>query len=164
MLKQQKVNESEVGEEPSQQHNSLFMAQLVSISAIGGFLFGYDTGVISGAQLYFILDFPHITDTQRSLIVSLALAGAAVGSLFSGTASDRWGRKKLIMFADILFTIGAIIMAFAPTIGVLMLGRVFVGLGVGVAAQIVPLYLSEVAPIEIRGKVIAINNAMITVA
>lgn len=66
--------------------------------------------------------------------MSLALAGAAVGSLFSGTASDRWGRKKLIMFADILFTIGAIIMATAPSIAVLMLGRVFVGLGVGVAA------------------------------
>jgi len=94
--------------------------------------------------------------------VSLALAGAAVGSLFSGTASDKVGRKKLIMFADVLFTLGAFTMAFSPSIAVLMAGRVLVGLGVGVAAQIVPLYLSETAPIEIRGKVIAINTAMIT--
>lgn len=62
------------------------------------------------------------------------MAGAAVGSLFSGTASDKLGRKKLIMFADFLFTVGAFIMAFAPTIAALMLGRVLVGLGVGVAA------------------------------
>lgn len=140
------------------------MVRLVAVAAIGGFLFGYDTGVISGAQLYFVDDFPDITDPQRSLIVSLALAGAAVGSLFSGTASDRWGRKKIILFSDVLFTIGALIMAFAPTIPILMLGRVIVGLGVGMAAQIVPLYLSEMAPIEIRGKVIAFNNAMICFA
>jgi SP family myo-inositol transporter-like MFS transporter 13 len=66
------------------------------------------------------------------------------------------------MFADILFTCGAMVMAFAPTIPILMIGRVLVGLGVGIAAQIVPLYLSEVAPIEIRGKLIAINTALIT--
>ena len=111
-----------------------FMTKLVSVSAIGGFLFGYDTGVISGAQLYFVLDFPTITSAQRSLVVSIALAGAAVGSLFSGTASDKVGRKKLIMFADLLFTLGAFTMAFAPSIAVLMIGRVLVGLGVGVAA------------------------------
>ena len=115
-------------------YNLAFMTKLVSVSAIGGFLFGYDTGVISGAQLYFVLDFPTITSAQRSLVVSIALAGAAVGSLFSGTASDKVGRKKLIMFADLLFTLGAFTMAFAPSIAVLMIGRVLVGLGVGVAA------------------------------
>ena len=115
-------------------YNLAFMTKLVSVSAIGGFLFGYDTGVISGAQLYFVLDFPTITPAQRSLVVSIALAGAAVGSLFSGTASDKVGRKKLIMFADLLFTLGAFTMAFAPSIAVLMIGRVLVGLGVGVAA------------------------------
>lgn len=66
------------------------------------------------------------------------------------------------MFADVLFTAGALVMAFSPSIPVLMLGRVLVGLGVGIAAQIVPLYLSEVSPIEIRGKLIAINTVLIT--
>lgn len=68
------------------------------------------------------------------MVVSLALAGAAVGSLFSGTASDKLGRKKLILFADLLFTLGAFTMAFTPTILILMVGRILVGLGVGVAA------------------------------
>lgn len=136
---------------------------MLSVSCIGGFLFGYDTGVISGAQLYFKDSFPNITEKQRSLVVSLALAGAAVGSLISGTLSDKIGRKKVIMAADLLFTAGAFVMAFAPTILCLMMGRILVGLGVGMAAQIVPLYLSEISPIEIRGKMIAINTVMITV-
>ena len=134
----------------------------MSIAAIGGFLFGYDTGVISGAQLYFVDDWPDITDSQRSLIVSLALLGAAIGSLFSGTASDKYGRKPLILIADAFFTVGAVEMAIAPTIPCLMFGRVIVGIGVGMAAQVVPVYLSEVAPIEIRGRLVAFNNFMIT--
>lgn len=93
----------------------------------------------------------------------MATLGAAVGSLFSGAASDKFGRKKLILLADVLFTLGSILMAVSPTIPVLMIGRFLVGLGIGIAAQIVPLYLSEVAPIEIRGKVVAINVALITI-
>lgn len=143
-------------------YNQWFIVKLVSIAAIGGFLFGYDTGVISGAQLYFVDDWPDITDSQRSLIVSLALIGAAIGSLFSGTASDKFGRKPLILVADAFFTIGAVVMAVSPTIPCLMFGRVIVGIGVGMAAQVVPVYLSEVAPIEIRGKLVAFNTFMIT--
>lgn len=136
----------------------------MSIAAIGGFLFGYDTGVIAGAQLYFVDDWPEIQDNQLALIVSIALIGAAVGALFSGNISDRIGRKKVIIFADILFTIGSVVMAFAPTIAVLMIGRLIIGFGVGIASQIVPLYLSEVAPVEIRGKLVAFNVATITIA
>ena len=91
-----------------------------------------------------------------------ALIGAAAGSLFSGTLSDKIGRKPVILLADLLFTIGALLMAFAPSINFLMFGRVVIGLGVGIAAQIVPLYLAEVAPTDIRGKLVAFNTAMIT--
>ena len=139
-----------------------FIIQLVSIAAIGGFLFGYDTGVISGAQLFFVDTFPDIDDFQKEMIVSWALIGAAVGSLFSGSLSDKIGRKPVILLADLLFTIGAILMATAKTIGMLMFGRVIVGLGVGIAAQIVPLYLAEVAPLELRGKLVAFNTVLIT--
>lgn len=93
----------------------------------------------------------------------MALYGAAVGSLFSGTISDKIGRKPVILIADVLFTIGAIMMATAPSVAFLMAGRVIVGLGVGSAAQIVPVYLAEVAPKQIRGKLIAFNTAMITI-
>ena len=68
------------------------------------------------------------------MIVSLALAGAAVGSLFSGTVSDYYGRRRVILFADVAFTIGSILMGYADTVEMLMLGRIIVGLGVGVAA------------------------------
>ena len=96
--------------------------------------------------------------------MSIALIGAAIGSLFSGSISDRIGRKKVILIADVLFTAGAALMAFAPTIAWLMVGRLIIGLGVGAASQIVPLYLSEVAPVEIRGKLVAFNVATITIA
>ena len=84
-------------------------------------------------------------------MVSITMIGAAIGSLFSGSFSDRYGRKPVIMMADVLFTIGSVVMGLSPTIWCLMLGRLILGLGVGVASQIVPLYLSEVAPVEVRG-------------
>jgi MFS family permease len=81
---------------------------LVSVAAIGGFLFGYDTGIIAGAQIWFKNDFPTITTTQTSLVVSLALVGAAIGALFAGILSDKIGRKKVIIVADVAFTLGAL--------------------------------------------------------
>ena len=96
--------------------------------------------------------------------MSIALMGAAFGALFSGSISDKIGRKKVIIIADILFTIGAAVMALAPTVQVLMIGRLIIGVGVGAASQIVPLYLSEVAPIQIRGKLVAFNVTMIVFA
>ncbi len=98
------------------------------------------------------------------MIVSIALIGAAIGSLFSGYFSDKFGRRKVIMVADILFTVGSVIMAIAPTIPVLMIGRLVIGFGIGVASQIVPLYLSEVAPVEIRGKLVAFNVTVLAFA
>ena len=69
-----------------------------------------------------------------ALVVTLALVGAAIGALFSGSISDKIGRKKVILIADVLFTVGAIVMAFSPTINVLILGRLLIGLGVGAAS------------------------------
>ena len=98
------------------------------------------------------------------MVVSIAMVGAAVGALFSGVISDRIGRKPVIMLADVFFTIGSILMAFAPSVAFLCLGRVVIGLGVGIASQGVTLYLSEMAPIEIRGKLVALNVLVITFA
>ena len=108
-------------------------------------------------------DFTDITNSQIALIVSIALIGAALGAFVSGYISDLHGRKKVIIVADILFTVGALVMALAPSIGMIMLGRFISGVGIGSASLIVPLYLSEVAPIEIRGRLITMNIAMITI-
>ena len=79
-------------------------------------MFGYDTGIIAGAQLYFKDDWPDITTVQREMIVSLALLGAFVGALAAGPLSDFDGRKPILMAADLLFTIGSIIMGISTSI------------------------------------------------
>ena len=149
-------------EEKERDYNMCFLIKLVTTAAVGGFLFGYDTGVIAGAQLYFKDTWPDIKPVQVSLVVSLALIGAAIGALFSGIIADKLGRKKVIIFADCCFTFGAIMQAVAPTIPILMIGRFIVGVGVEVASMIVPLYIAEIAPVEIRGKLVSVNNFTIT--
>ena len=128
--------------------------------ALGGLLFGYDTGVISGAIL-FITEELGLTPFLEGLVVSSLLLGAAVGAGSAGPLSDRLGRRNLIITAAVTFTIGAIGAALAPNVGVLVLFRVVLGLAVGAAALIVPLYLSEIAPTEIRGAISSLNQLMI---
>src|ERR671921_566030 len=130
--------------------------------SLGGLLFGYDTGVISGAIL-FISQELRLTPFLEGLVVASLLLGAAAGAASAGPLSDRLGRRNIIIIAAILFTIGAIGAALAPNIGVLVLFRVVLGLAVGAAALIVPLYLSEIAPTEIRGAISSLNQLMITV-
>jgi len=90
------------------------------------------------------------------------MLGAAFGALFSGSISNKIGRKPVIMIADVFFTVGSFVMGFAPTIWCLVLGRFILGIGIGIASQIVPLYLSEVAPTEVRGQLVAFNVLVIT--
>jgi SP family sugar:H+ symporter-like MFS transporter len=130
--------------------------------ALGGMLFGYDTGVISGAILFISEDLK-LTPALEGLVVASLLLGAAVGAACAGPLSDRLGRRNLIIVAAILFTIGAIGAALSPSVTVLVLFRVVLGLAVGAAALIVPLYLSEIAPTEIRGAISSLNQLMIVV-
>ncbi|KAL2622188.1 hypothetical protein R1flu_002393 [Riccia fluitans] len=137
----------------------------LSLSAgLGGLLFGYDTGVISGALLYIRDDFESV-DKNTSLqeaIVSTALAGAIIGSAAGGKMSDRFGRKPVIMFSDVIFVIGAIVMASAVNPGLIIFGRVLVGLGIGIASMTAPLYIAEASPAKFRGALVTMNNLMIT--
>ncbi|HZB81639.1 MAG TPA: sugar porter family MFS transporter [Rubrobacteraceae bacterium] len=125
--------------------------------SLGGLLFGYDTGVISGAIL-FIREELGLTPFLEGLVVASLLLGAAVGAGSAGPLSDKLGRRNIIIIAAILFSIGAIGAALAPNIGVLVFFRVVLGLGVGSAALIVPLYLSEIAPTQIRGAISSLNQ------
>lgn len=86
-----------------------FIIKMTVMAAIGGFLFGYDTGVIGGVDLYLHRDFPLITPEQKEMIVSLAVIGAAFGCILIGPISDNYGRKITIIIADILFIIGSIL-------------------------------------------------------
>lgn len=141
-----------------------YVLRLAFSAGIGGLLFGYDTGVISGALLYIRDDFPWVdkkTWLQES-IVSTAVAGAIIGAAIGGWMNDRYGRKTTILVADFLFFAGAVIMASAPNPALLIVGRVFVGLGVGMVSMTSPLYISEASPARIRGALVSTNGFLIT--
>jgi sugar porter (SP) family MFS transporter len=128
--------------------------------ALGGLLFGYDTGVISGAILFIKTDFG-LSAFWQGAVVAVLLLGAMAGAAIAGPVSERIGRKPLIFIAGATFTVGAIVAAAAPTTAVLIIARFVIGLAVGSAALVVPLYLSEIAPTEIRGAVTSLNQMMI---
>src|SRR5437588_2486256 len=128
--------------------------------ALGGLLFGYATGVISGARLFIPNSFK-LTPFVQGAVVAGLLLGAIIGAAFAGRLADRMGRRRLIMIAAVIFTVGSLLAAFAPTVGILVAARVIIGLAVGSAALVVPLYLSEIAPTEIRGQIASLNQLMI---
>ncbi|MBA0836576.1 hypothetical protein Goarm_008779 [Gossypium armourianum] len=141
-----------------------YVLRLAFSAGIGGLLFGYDTGVISGALLYIRDDFKSVdrkTVLQES-IVSMAVAGAIIGAAVGGWMNDRFGRRRVLLIADFLFFVGAVIMASAPGAALLIVGRIFVGLGVGMASMTSPLYISEASPAKIRGALVSTNGFLIT--
>jgi sugar porter (SP) family MFS transporter len=130
--------------------------------ALGGALFGYDTGVISGAILFIKKAF-QVTPFAEGAIVSGLLLGALVGAALAGPLSDRLGRRRLIITAGVVFTVGAVGSALAPGVGVLIVARFVLGLAVGCSSLAVPVYLSEIAPTEIRGAISSLNQLMVVV-
>ncbi|KAK9829082.1 hypothetical protein WJX72_003793 [[Myrmecia] bisecta] len=146
-----------------------YISLLTFFGGIGGFLFGYDTGVISGALPYLRDDLlgAYKADINRlnwiqEIIVSAAIAGAAIGAALGGLLSDRAGRKTALLVGDGLFMGGALVMAAAQNAGVLITGRALVGLGVGLASVTVPVYIAEAAPSQIRATLVTVNVLMIT--
>ncbi|MGH3253127.1 MAG: sugar porter family MFS transporter [Trebonia sp.] len=132
------------------------------ITALGGLLFGYDTGVVSGALLFLKDDFGGLSSFEQELVTSLLLVGAAVGALFAGRIADRVGRRLTVLGTALIFVVGVLLAAFAPAFGVLLAARVIIGLAVGSASMVVPLYIGEVAPPGIRGALVSMNQLAIT--
>lgn len=132
------------------------------IGALGGLLYGYDNGIISGALTYIPKDIP-LTSFQSGLVVSSMLFGAVIGAGSSGPLSDKIGRRRLVLFIAIIFALGAFILAIAPNVTILVLGRIVIGLAVGGSTATVPVYLSELAPTELRGSLGSLNQLMITI-
>lgn len=143
--------------------NSNWMVYVVSIfAALAGLLFGYDTGIISGAILFIKKDFS-LSAFQVEMIVSAVLLGALIGSGFSGRLTDLFGRRKVLIFTAITFIIGSLSTAFAPNINWLIVGRVILGVAIGVGSFTAPLYLAEIAPQRIRGMLVSLNQLAITI-
>jgi SP family galactose:H+ symporter-like MFS transporter len=142
-------------------HSSGFVYVAAAISALGGMLFGYDTGVISGAILFISKDFS-LTQLQVEIVVSCVLIGALIGAMTGGILADRFGRRRVIIATATLFVAGAIVTALSPTFTLLIAGRIIVGAAIGVASFTTPLYISEVSPVKIRGRLVSINQVALT--
>jgi SP family galactose:H+ symporter-like MFS transporter len=142
--------------------NERFVYVVAAVSALAGLLFGYDTGVISGAILFVKQQFG-LSATMQEVVVSVVLLGAVVGAATGGTLADCFGRRKTIILAAVIFALGAVSTALALTIPWLIVGRTIVGIAIGIASFSAPLYISEVAPANVRGSLVSLNQLAITV-
>jgi SP family galactose:H+ symporter-like MFS transporter len=134
---------------------------IACIAALGGLLFGYDTGVISGALLFLRGAF-HLSPTMLGVLTSIALAGATLGAAAAGPLADRWGRRPLLLATAIVFIIGAVFSALAWDLSSLLCGRLLVGFSIGGASMLTPLYIAEISPAQRRGALVSLNQLAIT--
>jgi len=139
-----------------------FVFTISAVSALAGLLFGYDTGVISGAILFVQEDF-RLSTFQEEAVVGAVLLGAMIGAAVGGRLADYFGRRNVLMQVACLFILGALGTALAPGTAWIALGRVVVGMAIGIASFTAPLYISEISPAPIRGKLVSLNQLMITI-
>ena len=148
---------------PGQRARSNRYAYIVaSIAGLGGLLFGYDTGVISGALLFLQPAF-HLTSTTSEITVSAVLIGAIIGAACGGKLADGIGRRTSLIVLGTVFAIGAILTALAPNLGFFIAFRIIVGFGIGAASMITPMYIAELAPPTIRGSLVTFFQLAVTV-
>jgi sugar porter (SP) family MFS transporter len=140
--------------------NNRFVLRLAIVAALGGFLFGYDTGVISGALLYIEADF-HPSSFEAQAFVGALLVGAVIGAILSGFSADAFSRRRTKIISGCIYVVGALGSAAAQTPWELIGARFVLGIAVGTASFVSPLYISELAPKKIRGGVTSFNQLMV---
>lgn len=138
-----------------------FVYYAVGIAALGGLLFGYDTGVISGAILFITKQFS-LSSTMEEIVVSAVLVGAVVGASLGGALTDRFGRRGLIIVAGVIFIASSLGTALSPSVPWLIAARVVSGIAIGLASFISPMYIAELVPARVRGALVAVNMLAIT--
>ena len=168
---------------PSAARSTRGIGLATAVAALGGLLFGYDTGIISAAQLYFPVSFGArpaagggfdwsvrlfgLVDLGATktveVVVACLLFGALAGALTGGVIADRFGRRPTLIGVALVFVAGAVSSGAAPAVEVLIVARVVLGYSIGVSSVVVPLYIAEVAPADRRGRLVSMNQFMITV-
>jgi MFS transporter, SP family, galactose:H+ symporter len=142
-------------------HIKRFVLFMIIVSAIGGALYGYDLGIISGAMAFMNKDIA-MSDTQLHMMPGAVLFGGAFATLITGPLCDWYGRRKMIIAAAIVFLLGVVIIATAVNFTELLAGRIIQGFGVGVVTIAIPLYLAEAVPPTVRGEAICTFQLLLT--
>ena len=143
-------------------NNIKYVSFLSVVAALGGFLFGYDTAVISGTVSQVSAQF-QLTTLQSGWYVGCALVGSISGVIFAGALSDRFGRKRTMILSAVLFTISAFGCAISANMDQLVVYRIIGGIGIGIVSIVCPLYISEVSPASHRGRMVSLYQLAVTV-
>jgi len=143
--------------------NRAYIWLISSVAALGGLLFGWDWVVIGGAKPFFQRYFPLTTETQIGWANSCALIGCLVGALVTGALSDKFGRKRLLILSAFLFAITSLGNALAGNFSIFIFWRMLGGVAIGLASNLSPMYIAEIAPAQMRGKLVSINQLTIVV-
>jgi MFS family permease len=147
----------------SQAHYAIppFVVKATTIASLGGLLYGFDLGCISGALPQIVNAF-ELTERQSELVVSFLYIGGGLGSAIGGSLCDTAGRRAAILVTDVVFLLGAAILYFSPSLTIVLLGRIVMGFGVAVSAIADVSYLHEISPPEWRGSIVSVNEACIS--
>jgi len=148
--------------ERTSKQNKALVVMIATVAATGGLLFGFDTGVISGAIPFFQQHFG-IADNWIEIITTAGLVGAVIGAMSSGRIADIIGRKKVILASAVIFAIGALWSGLAPSAMMLVFARFFIGIAIGVSSFAVPLYIAEISPTKSRGTLVSMFQLLITI-
>ncbi len=139
-----------------------YVVLIAVIAATGGLLFGFDTGVISGAIPFLQKDFG-IGDSQVEFLTTAGLLGAILGALFGGRVTDKIGRRNILMVSGLIFAVGALWCGFSHSMESLVCARFFLGIAIGTASFAVPLYIAEISPARVRGSLVSLFQLMVTI-
>ncbi|WP_114790797.1 sugar porter family MFS transporter [Niabella yanshanensis] len=145
-----------------QKFNNGYIIGISFISALGGYLFGFDFAVIAGA-LPFLKEQFHFDEVQEGIATATLAIGCIVGCIIAGSLSDRYGRKKGLMLSATIFLLSSLAMAFSHSSTTFIAARFFAGIGVGIASVLSPMYIAEIAPASMRGRLVAINQMTVVI-
>ena len=140
--------------------NTGLISMIVAVATIGGLLFGYDSGAVNGTQDGLRTEFG-LSDASLGFTVGSLLIGCAVGAFFAGRLADVLGRRTVMVFAALLFVIGALVQGLTGVHEIFVVARFAGGMAVGAASVLSPLYISEMAPANIRGRLTTVQQVMI---
>lgn len=152
--------QTEQTEQTFEKPNMMFVSLVAVVAALGGILFGFDTGVVSGG-LSFIKQRFLLNELQQGWAVSSIIIGCIVGAAVSGYLGDRFGRKKVLIAAAVIYLVGDLGMAFSKTFDLFIIARIIGGFGIGITSALGPLYNGEIAPAKYRGRLVALNQLAI---